>query len=120
VATQADSQAFAKSPLLRQVGRDDEPIPPIMNAKTTLLIAPLTALVNWEDQIEAHVQQGALTSYVYHGARREKDPKVLAGFDMVFTTYQVIANEYSKHMKNSDSFVSPLQQIKFFRIVLDG
>jgi SNF2 family DNA or RNA helicase len=120
VTTQQDSQAFAQSPPPRFAVLDKTPLPPIMNAKTTLLISPLSTISNWEEQIQAHVQQGALTSYLYHGPRREQDPKVLAEFDLVITTYNVIAHEYSKHMKDRNKYASPLQQIKFFRIVLDG
>jgi hypothetical protein len=121
ITTQENSLIFSKSPKPRHhTAQDHEPLSPTMNAKTTLLISPLSTIGNWEEQIQAHVQEGALTYHLYHGSKREADPKVLAEFDLVITTYQVIASEWSKHLKDRDSFFSPLQQIKFFRIVLDG
>jgi hypothetical protein len=121
VVTQADSHAFAKSPKPRaRAVKENEPNPPIMNAKTTLLVSPLSTISNWEEQIQAHVQEGTLKYHIYHGSRRETDPKVLAEYDLVITTYQVIASEWNKHMKDKEGYFSPLQQINFFRIVLDG
>jgi len=90
-----------------------------MNAKTTLLVCPLSTISNWEEQIQAHVQDGTMKWHLYHGNKRENEPKVIAGYDLVITTYQVIASEWSKHMKDC-GYVSPIQQINFFRIVLDG
>ncbi|KAA8895373.1 helicase-like protein [Sphaerosporella brunnea] len=120
VTTQEDSCAFAKSPKpLPKAVQDNVPLPPVMNAKTTLLISPLSTISNWEEQIHAHVQEGTLKYHLYHGNKREADPKVLAEFDLLITTYQVIASEWSKHLKDRTGFFSPLQQIRFFRIVLD-
>ncbi|KAF8544842.1 SNF2 family N-terminal domain-containing protein [Trichophaea hybrida] len=120
VATQAESHAFSKRPKPRaQAVKDNEPKPPIMNAKTTLLISPLSTISNWEEQIQTHVQEGTLNYHLYHGSRRETNPKVLAEYDLVITTYQVIASEWNKHMKDKEGYFSPLQQMNFFRIVLD-
>jgi len=121
VSTLERSEEFAKGPKPRQHSVKDkkEPLPPVMNAKTTLLISPLSTISNWEEQIQAHVQDGAIKFHLYHGNKRECDPKVIAVYDLVITTYQVIASEWSKHLKN-DNYASPIQRINFFRIVLDG
>ena len=121
VSTQEEALAFSKSPRPRaHPQKDSVPKAPVMNAKTTLLVSPLSTISNWEEQIQAHVQPGALTYRLYHGSRREPDPKVLAGFDLVITTYQVIASEWNKHMRDRGEYFGPLQQTNFFRIVLDG
>ena len=122
VSTQEDALAFSKSPrpCAHPPPRDSVPKPPVINAKTTLLVCPLSTISNWEEQIQAHVQPGALAYRLYHGSKREPDPKVLAGFDLVITTYQVIASEWSKHMRDRGEYFGPLQQTNFFRIVLDG
>jgi SWI/SNF-related matrix-associated actin-dependent regulator of chromatin subfamily A3 len=38
----------------------------------------------------------ALKIYVYHGPSRTPDPAVIADFDIVITSYNTLANEYSK------------------------
>lgn len=115
-----ESKAFAKKKLAAPKDKekeDDDLL--VMNVRTTLLISPLSTIGNWEEQIQAHVHADTLSTYVYHGSKRETDLKKLAEYDMIITTYQVVANEYQKHQKDKKN-ISPLQQLYFFRIVLDG
>ncbi|KAL9101636.1 MAG: hypothetical protein Q9163_003134 [Psora crenata] len=90
----------------------------IRNSKTTLLVAPLSTLANWEDQIATHVKPGTLNYYIYHGANRISDLDQLARYDMVITTYSIVSSDFlgrgsKKHGMN------PLLQTNFYRIVLD-
>lgn len=89
----------------------------IRNSKTTLLVSPLSTLANWEDQIATHIKPGALKYYVYHGANRITDINALAHYDLVITTYSIVASEYGGRAKRKD--IEPLLQTNFFRIVLD-
>src|SRR2546425_5518812 len=41
---------------------------------STLIIAPMSILGNWVDQINKHIKEGFLTYYVFHGPRRIDDP----------------------------------------------
>ena len=88
-----------------------------MYAKTTLLICPLSVLVNWEDQIKAHAVPDAISYYVYHGNNRLSDLNELAKYDMVITTYALAASDFGKAQKDNTGV---LQKIHWFRIVLDG
>lgn len=45
---------------------------------------------------EGYDEFGALKIYVYHGPSRTPDPAVIADFDIVITSYNTLANEYSK------------------------
>lgn len=45
-------------------------------------------------------KRNALRVYVYHGNTRRPDPKFLADFDAVITTYATLASEYSKQTKS--------------------
>ena len=88
------------------------------NSKTTLLVAPLSTLANWEEQIAAHLKPKTLKYYVYHGSSRTSDIDELAKYDIVITTYSIVSSEFcgrgtKKTAKN------PLLQTNFFRIVLD-
>jgi SNF2 family DNA or RNA helicase len=90
----------------------------VQNSKTTLLVSPLSTIANWEEQIKQHVEPGTLKYYVYHGANRTKDIKRLAEYDLVITTYGSVASEFNHRSKKKQG-VYPLEEINWFRIVLD-
>ena len=96
---------------------EETDIPLDRNAKTTLLVAPLSTLNNWEEQIGAHIEENTIRYYVYHGNNRTTDLDELSNYDMIITTYSIISSEYNRRSKKRD--VSPLFQLNFFRIVLD-
>jgi SNF2 family DNA or RNA helicase len=95
-----------------------EQTPLVLNAKTTLLVCPVSTMVNWEDQIKAHVKPGTLKYYVYHGANRIKDVTKLAQYDLVITTYGSVSAEFKNRSKKKNGDY-PLEEINWFRIVLD-
>ena len=49
-----------------------------------------------QDQFESHVHDGLLNVYTYYGSERTKDTKLLAGQDVVLTTYQTLSSEFTK------------------------
>jgi SNF2 family DNA or RNA helicase len=63
---------------------------------TTLIVCPLSTVANWEDQIISHVMPETLSYYIYHGPTREQNPQTLARFDVVITTYNILAMNFSK------------------------
>ncbi|KAF0535217.1 SNF2 family N-terminal domain-containing protein [Gigaspora margarita] len=91
----------------------------LIRSRGTLIICPLSAVSNWEEQLSSHVQEGALSLYVYHGGSRISDPSLLVNYDIVITTYNVSGTEYSKQSRENSSIPSALQKINWFRIVLD-
>ncbi|KAI9783767.1 MAG: hypothetical protein M1839_003103 [Geoglossum umbratile] len=116
MSTLNDSNEWAKKkPPTRQTTEDPHLA---RNSKSTLLVAPLSTISNWEEQIGTHIKPGALSYYIYHGGNRLSDLNELAKFDMVITTYSVVASEQrSKVLRNGTP--SPLERINWFRIVLD-
>ncbi|UNI21751.1 1-phosphatidylinositol 4-kinase [Purpureocillium takamizusanense] len=95
-----------------------EPAPIVRHAKTTLIVCPLSTITNWEEQMKQHVQPGALSYHIYHGANRIKDVERLTTFDIVITTYGSVSNELSSRRKRKEGLY-PLEEIGWFRIVLD-
>ena len=92
--------------------------PLMQNARSTLLVCPLSTVTNWEEQIKQHTRPNSLTYHIYHGPNRIKDPARLATFDLVITTYGSVSNELSSRRKGKEGQY-PLEQIGWFRIVLD-
>ncbi|KNC96716.1 uncharacterized protein SPPG_07926 [Spizellomyces punctatus DAOM BR117] len=97
-------------------------------SRATLIVCPLSTVANWEEQFGSHVKEGAVKIYVYHGPNRCQDPTVLANYDVVLTTYNVLSLEYGKNQKARSKQVdssapqspqSPLQSVYWLRIVLD-
>lgn len=61
--------------------------------KPTLIVAPLSVLEVWRSQFEEHVKTGSLSVYVHYGPDRSSNAKDIANFDVVLTTYQIVASE---------------------------
>lgn len=95
-----------------------DPPPVTRQAKSTLIVCPLSTVTNWEDQIKQHIRPGTLSYYVYHGSNRIKDAARLAAFDIVVTTYSCAASELGYRLKGKEGHY-PLEEIGWFRIVLD-
>lgn len=93
-------------------------LPNIRNARTTLLVAPLSAVNNWVSQIREHVVEGGLSYYVFHGSNRTSDADKLSQYDLVITTYSIVLSEISGRGTKRCG-VSPLTKMNMFRIVLD-
>lgn len=87
--------------------------PPRVNGpRATLIVCPLSVLSNWVTQLEDHTAPGSLSVYLYHGADRIREPKLLAEFDIVLTTYNILATEGAYES-------TPLQQVEWLRVILD-
>lgn len=55
---------------------------------------------------------GTLTTRLYHGRKRESNPDVLSDSDIVLTSYHTL-------LMDEKSGKRPIQDISFFRVVLD-
>ncbi|KAJ7603205.1 SNF2 family N-terminal domain-containing protein [Mycena polygramma] len=81
--------------------------------KTTLIVAPLALIEQWETALEK-VTGPKLTMLVYHGPRKASHAKTLLQRDIVITTYGTLYRQYVDHFDDS-----PLFQAEFYRVVLD-
>lgn len=62
--------------------------------KTTLLVAPLALLNQWEAELTEKVERGHLSILKYHGPERKKyTAKKLRKFDWVLTTYSTLVGD---------------------------
>jgi hypothetical protein len=72
----------------------------------TLLVCPMSLVGNWQREAERFTPE--LSVHVHHGADRLRDKDVLAGADLVITTYAVAARD-----------TELLSQVAWYRVVLD-
>ncbi|KAI7859774.1 P-loop containing nucleoside triphosphate hydrolase protein [Circinella umbellata] len=61
--------------------------------RPTLIITPLALIQQWATEIRTKTEKGKVSVLVYHGANRSKDPSVFLQYDVVITTYQVVASD---------------------------
>jgi len=90
-------------------------IQPTFNSRATLIICPLSTMTNWKEQIKEHFPDGRSTLKWtrYHGTERyDISAKDLANYDIVITTYHIIAKDIMDRKR-------ALPYINWFRIVLD-
>ncbi|KAF7109036.1 hypothetical protein CFC21_109362 [Triticum aestivum] len=72
-------------------------------AAGTLVVCPASVLKQWANELNDKVSQSArLSVLVYHGGARTKDPSELAKYDVVVTTYTIVANEVPKQNADDD------------------
>ncbi|XP_016976270.1 transcription termination factor 2 isoform X2 [Drosophila rhopaloa] len=77
----------------------------------TLVVCPASLLRQWESEVDSKVSRHKLTVCVHHGNNRETKGKYLRTYDMVVTTYQIVAREH----KN----LSAVFGVRWRRIILD-
>ncbi|KAK8177376.1 SNF2 family N-terminal domain-containing protein [Phyllosticta citrichinensis] len=91
----------------------------------TLILAPLSVMSNWSTQIERHVQpEHQLRVLIYHGNRKKRiDPKEIANYDVVVTTYETASSEFWAKGSGSQPKTVPrkdgLFSVGWRRLVLD-
>ncbi|KAF3492337.1 ATP-dependent helicase RIS1 [Arthroderma uncinatum] len=93
-------------------GKKDKSKIPANVSKSTLVVAPLALIKQWEGEIESKIERShRLSVCIYHGAGRTKHRDDLDSFDVVITTYGTLSSE---HGKNSGCF-----GVHWYRIILD-
>ncbi|KAJ0264532.1 SNF2-related [Hirschfeldia incana] len=66
-------------------------------AAGTLVVCPASLVRQWaRELVEKVSDESKLSVLVYHGGNRTKDPIELAKYDVVVTTYAIVANEVPK------------------------
>ncbi|XP_019517015.1 PREDICTED: transcription termination factor 2 isoform X1 [Hipposideros armiger] len=95
----------------------------------TLIICPASLIHHWKKEVEKRVSSNKLTVYLYHGPNRDQRAKVLSTYDIVITTYSLLAKEIPTKNKQEGEVPgtnlrkkgvsTPLLQIVWARIILD-
>nr|XP_019586166.1 PREDICTED: transcription termination factor 2 isoform X1 [Rhinolophus sinicus] len=95
----------------------------------TLIICPASLIHHWKKEVEKRVSSNKLTVYLYHGSNRDQRAKVLSTYDIVITTYSLLAKEIPTKKKqegevpgtnvSEKGILTPLLRITWARIILD-
>ncbi|KAL2129190.1 hypothetical protein VTI74DRAFT_8091 [Chaetomium olivicolor] len=106
------------------VGRDN-----VIDAPcTTLVVAPMSLLAQWQSEAEIASKEGTLKSMVYYGTEKNTDLLTLCceanaanAPDVIITSYGVVLSEFIQiASKNGDRASSRgLYSLNFFRVILD-
>lgn len=87
--------------------------------KSTLVVAPLALIRQWEAEIHDKVESShALKVCVHHGPQRTKRFADLRKFDVVITTYQILVSEYGNSDKAEGLKVGCFG-LHWYRVILD-
>jgi len=91
---------------------------------TTLILAPVSVMSNWAQQMERHVRkESALKVLTYHGSNRAKmSHQDFGEYDVVITTYSTLSTEYlPRGTKNPEKIPRKdgLFSMNWARVVLD-
>jgi DNA repair protein RAD5 len=95
---------------------------------TTLVVAPMSLLAQWQSEAENASREGTLKSMVYYGNEKNADLLTLCceanaanAPDVIITSYGVVLSEFSQvASKNGDRATSRgLFSLNFFRVILD-
>jgi SNF2 family DNA or RNA helicase len=96
---------------------DDSKLPPGLS-KSTLVIAPLALIKQWEAEIITKVETShRLRVCVYHGNTRTKMTDDLGDYDVVITTYGTLTSEHGAFDKTKKK--SGIFSVYWYRIILD-
>ncbi|KAG0178617.1 hypothetical protein DFQ28_004123 [Apophysomyces sp. BC1034] len=61
--------------------------------RVTLIVTPLALIQQWATEIRTKTIDNSIKVMVHHGPNRTKDPAVFLEYDVVITTYQVVASD---------------------------
>lgn len=85
--------------------------------KTTLVVAPLALIRQWESEIgEKVAATHGLKVLVHHGPQRTKSSEDLKLYDVVITTYQILVSEHGKWL---DGVQGGCFGLHWWRVILD-
>ncbi|ROW09848.1 hypothetical protein VMCG_02613 [Cytospora schulzeri] len=114
--TTASAPALAKGGILADdmgLGKTLQMISLILASPgTTLIVAPVSVMSNWEQQAHQHVhEEYAPKILIHHGARKATAAKELMKYNIVITSYNTLSADHSSK--------GPLTSASWRRVILD-
>ncbi|XP_021121409.1 transcription termination factor 2 isoform X2 [Heterocephalus glaber] len=100
----------------------------VVTSHGTLIVCPASLIHHWKNEVEKRVNSNKLRLCLYHGPNRNRHAKVLSTYDIVITTYSLLAKEIPTKKQEEEvlgadlgveGFSTPLLQIVWARVILD-
>ncbi|XP_021051862.1 transcription termination factor 2 [Mus pahari] len=100
----------------------------VFTSNGTLIVCPASLIHHWKNEVEKRVNSNRLRIYLYHGPNRSRHAKVLSTYDIVITTYSLLAKEIPTTKQEGEvpganlsveGISAPLLQVVWARIILD-
>ncbi|XP_020243035.1 putative SWI/SNF-related matrix-associated actin-dependent regulator of chromatin subfamily A member 3-like 3 isoform X2 [Asparagus officinalis] len=83
----------------------------------TLIVCPMALCGQWKDELETHSRwPGSISVFIHYGCDKTNDPREIAIYDVVLTTYGVLQSSFKS---NSNSKASIFHRVNWYRVVLD-
>nr|XP_017239305.1 PREDICTED: putative SWI/SNF-related matrix-associated actin-dependent regulator of chromatin subfamily A member 3-like 1 [Daucus carota subsp. sativus] len=82
----------------------------LVASRTTLVVSSTSVFSTCKEQLKKHTKPGKLSVYLYY-EQRTKNPMELVKYDLVLTTYSLLASELESG--------SPVFQVPWWRVILD-
>ncbi|KAM0322187.1 hypothetical protein ACHAQA_009677 [Verticillium albo-atrum] len=96
---------------------------------TTLVVAPMSLLAQWQSEAEKASKEGTLKSLMYYGADKANsnlqalccEASAASAPDVVITSYGVILSEFTQlaNRKGDKAYYNGIFSLNFFRVILD-
>ncbi|KAI0874419.1 DNA repair protein rad-5 [Hypoxylon argillaceum] len=128
VTHQTNQPAKSVNGLLRTLAQSPNSQNIVFAPRTTLVIAPMSLLAQWQNEAENASKEGTLKSLVYYGNDKMDNMRALCAEsnlasapDVIITSYGVVLSEYSQMNSRQGGRESHrgLFSLNFFRIILD-
>lgn len=88
--------------------------------KSTLVVAPLALIRQWELELKEKIADShRLRVCVHHGSNRTKRYEDLKKYDVVITTYQILVSEYAGSSNESHGIMVGCFGLHWYRVILD-
>jgi SNF2 family DNA or RNA helicase len=93
---------------------------PSGTVKTTLVVAPLALIRQWEQEIKDKIEDShRLRVCVHHGPQRTKRYEDLKKYDVVITTYQILVSEFGNSSTDAEGLKVGCFGLHWYRVILD-
>lgn len=123
IANNIPSSTFNKLPKLQEPSSDVKPAP-----CTTLVVAPMSLLAQWQSEAEAASKPGTMKTLVYYGQEKKislqnicSTANAATAPNLIITSYGTVLSEYSQIAAQGGNrgIHGGLFSVKFFRVILD-
>lgn len=91
----------------------------LTKSRGTLVICPVSLVGQWVTEAKSKLNVKGFTIHEYYGAKRQRDVKMLAQYDLVVSTYETLVTDMRRYLLNKDDKKPAVLLINWHRVVFD-